>query len=183
MLGVVCVFAGILFLTTAAPAQDKAKPKKDPPGTTLIMGQLRFLFDKWDLNRDGSLDRAELAKAFRGADAQPYKGDGKAPTDATARKYPDYQFLVELDQDRDSKISQREWDDWARTYAKEQKKKQSASSRSLSKKSTPTAQNPAQAEASALKAEEQIQKQALANQQAELHYLQMIEKSLKKVKH
>ncbi len=169
---------GMVFWTVASPRADDAKGKshKDPAGTSVIMGQLRFLFDKWDLNRDGNLDSDELAKAFRGKDAKAYSGNGKAPTNETAAKFPDYQYLVELDQDRDGKISYREYEDWAHSYAKDQMKQQS--SRSSSKKAAAGAG--AQSGAAATKAEQQIEKQALAAQKQQLYYLQEIQKQLRR---
>jgi Ca2+-binding EF-hand superfamily protein len=78
------ILAAILMLAlagAAADAQDTTKTNKeppDPPGTTLYMTQLRALFDAWDLNGDGYLDKEELAKAFRGPNAKPYDYDPKA---------------------------------------------------------------------------------------------------------
>ena len=108
----------------APPAADMA----DPPGTTLYMDQLRALFAAWDLDGDNNLDKAELAKAFRGADAKPY--EGKKPPDAPAdlksakktdSEYPDYDFLVQLDQDGDGQISRDEFMTWARDHAVQMK--------------------------------------------------------------
>ena len=145
-------------------------PKKDPPGTGPYMTQLRGLFASWDLDKDGYLDKDELAKAFRGPNAKSY--DYKAPAkdldtsvdrkdlsvtgtrvvglmgstqgcgpllsatailapkpDATPSdtkkttkqpdysRYPDYQFLTQLDTDGDGKVSKSEFDAWARGYA------------------------------------------------------------------
>src|ERR1019366_7885224 len=92
-----------------------AKDKADPAGTGTYMSKLRQLFEKWDVNGDDYLDKEELAKAFRGADAKPYdfkksKDSDKdavkeEPTDAPkdakdatpakkpdSKKYPDYSF-------------------------------------------------------------------------------------------
>jgi hypothetical protein len=108
---------GLALLLVAAAAADDAeiKPKvepKDPKGTSLYMGQLRALFDAWDTNKDGYLDKEELAVAFRGAGAKPYdhkkesseKDEGSSDKDAKRApdysKYPDYNFLVQLDVDR-----------------------------------------------------------------------------------
>jgi hypothetical protein len=119
--------AGLLALAvTAVPA---AGTKKDPPGTAPIMAQLRATFAAWDLNSDGYLDKEELAKAFRGADAKPYDYKAASKTDKTDTvtskssskpdysQYPDYEFLVALDTDKDEKISKDEFETWARDYA------------------------------------------------------------------
>ena len=124
------------FALAAVALADPPKPtsppadQSDPPGTTLYMDQLRALFAAWDLNGDDYLDKAELAKAFRGPDAKPYdykkntdSPSSDTPTDPTAAKKPDYSgdadynFLVRLDQDGDGQISRDEFLSWARDYA------------------------------------------------------------------
>jgi Ca2+-binding EF-hand superfamily protein len=141
--------AALLTATAGAAADNDdagGAKKPDPPGTALIMGQLRALFAAWDLDKDGYLDKEELAKAFRGPKAKPF--DYKAPskdakdkdtdkdtskdakdkdTSKDAKKpdysaYPDYQFLVQLDTDGDEKISRDEFESWARDYAVQLKK-------------------------------------------------------------
>ena len=172
------LLCAVLVRMNAANADDaKNKSGKDPAGTTLIMGQLRLLFDRWDKNKDGYLDAGELAKAFRGANARPHNGDGNMPGDKLAAKYPDYQFLIQLDQNHDGKISLFEFEDWARSYAKEMKSSKSASGRASSSASS-TAKTD-QTTQNTTKAEQQIAKEMVANQKQQLHYLQEIEKQLK----
>jgi hypothetical protein len=108
--GMVCGVAVGLVLLTAGVAG--AAPKKDPAGTTLYMGQLRLLFANTDANKDGYLEKSELAKAFA--------GQGNT-------------VLVQLDQDGDGRVSRDEFMAWAREYAlrlktlaNEQKKLQAA---------------------------------------------------------
>lgn len=129
--------------TTPAPTQEPP----DPPGTTPYMNRLRAVFAEWDLNGDNYLDKAELAKAFRGPDARPYDDNKSAdattgsstPTATdpakgaskglkTAKKpdysqYEDYEFLVQLDQDSDGRISRSEFLSWVRDYAVQLKQK------------------------------------------------------------
>jgi hypothetical protein len=100
----------------------------DPPGTIVILGQLRTWFAAWDANKDGFLTKDELAKAFRGPYAKPFDAKIKGKADKNAENsrstsrpyyenYPDYQFLVQLDKNGDEKISREEFETWARDYA------------------------------------------------------------------
>jgi Ca2+-binding EF-hand superfamily protein len=76
---------GLLFCLAVSPLMaDDSTPTPpvndppDPPGTTVYMAQLRMLWSVWDVNKDGYLDKQELATAFRGAGAKPYDYDPKA---------------------------------------------------------------------------------------------------------
>src|SRR5713226_925521 len=130
------------FLSNPASADDPPK-KPDPPGTGPYMTQLRAWFKAADLDSDGYLDKAELAKAFRGPKAKPYdfkKDDDKDKKDADKKDdvkdkgkdtshskpdysdYPDYQFLKLVDKDNDEKVSKDEFESWARDYAVDLKK-------------------------------------------------------------
>jgi hypothetical protein len=53
----------------AARAQTKDKKKAD---LARYVKQMSDQFNTWDLNKDGVLDKYELAKAFRGSDAKAY---------------------------------------------------------------------------------------------------------------
>jgi hypothetical protein len=84
-----CTVPKLLAATLAllAGVAVSAQPKttvKDPPGTGIYMDQFRLLFDRWDLNGDGYLDKEELAKAFRGPNAKPY--DYVAPSKDSSEK-------------------------------------------------------------------------------------------------
>ncbi len=170
----------------SAQGDDKAsgKPKKDPAGTSVIMGQFRELFATWDLNKDGFLDKVELAKAFRGAYAKSY--DPKSKTAPTTKinfaKYPDYQFLVHVDQNGDGKISREEFLDWARGYAQDLKKVKSTRSR-IAQKHQKLKQQPAGADRKKLLAELHAEQKALADLKKQMHQLDVIEKHLQHVKH
>ncbi len=129
------------LLAAFTPALADNTKKADPPGTGPYMTQLRAWFKAADLDSDGYLDKAELAKAFRGPKAKPYdfkKDDDKDKDadkkdsvkdkgkDASQSKpdyddYPDYQFLKLVDTDKDEKVSKDEFETWAREYAVELK--------------------------------------------------------------
>jgi hypothetical protein len=61
----------VTSLFAAAPVVAQTT-KRDPAGTGPIMTQLRGLFFSWDLDKDGYLDKNEMAKAFRGPSAKAY---------------------------------------------------------------------------------------------------------------
>jgi hypothetical protein len=143
LLGVLLA-GGLTVLPPTATAPGKPTTRKELTGTAaLIQDELRVLFKTWDLNKDGFLDKEELAKAFRGPKARPYdyqpgslgdkkpgkddkkpgddpKGPAKIETKPPARdysKYPDFTFLAALDVNGDEKISRDEFEKWAYDYA------------------------------------------------------------------
>src|SRR4051794_24343409 len=54
------------------PARAQEGKAVDPPGTSGIMARYRLWFAATDANKDGKLDKEELAKAFRGPNAKPF---------------------------------------------------------------------------------------------------------------
>jgi hypothetical protein len=192
--------ASLLLLSAMTVIGADPKPASqlpDPPRTEVYMAQFRLWFDRGDLDKDGYLDKEELAKIFRGPNAHPYdyvppkitpgekKTDDKAdpakpddkkdpakpddkkdpaakpddkkdpapkaddkkdpakpddkkdpakpddskdpgksssesnkdPKKLDYTKFPDYVFLIQLDQDMDGKISRDEFLSWARDIA------------------------------------------------------------------
>lgn len=118
--------AGVL--TAQAPVPGKGPPRDLPPGTLVVLGQLRSWFTASDLNKDGLLSKDELAKAFRGRNARPFDAHIKPRPETPADRgkpvpkpaytaYPDYQFLMQLDKDGDQKVSRAEFEPWALDYA------------------------------------------------------------------
>jgi len=107
-------FGLLLAWAVPAPGQDETPKKPDPPGTAKYMTRFRDTFVSWDLDKDGFLDKEELAKAFRGPKAKPYDVDRKEADYATC---PDYNFLMQLDVTGDKKISRDEFENWARDCA------------------------------------------------------------------
>ena len=134
-----CLVLVVLFVPFSAGQGPDKKPsssiskKADPAGTGPLMGQLRALFAQWDANQDEILDKEELARGFRGADAKPpvatvEKSKSSEPNSASKTKnaakesaYPDRDFLLHVDQNGDGRISRDEFLNWAREYAVQQK--------------------------------------------------------------
>ncbi|HEY7153846.1 MAG TPA: EF-hand domain-containing protein [Gemmataceae bacterium] len=110
---VLALLLSLSTLTTAAPPKN---PQVD--------AQLHALFNKWDLNHDGFLDKEELAKHFRGPKATPPDGDmygdkgNLTPLYYQARKkYPGLIFLWSLDKDMDGRVSWTEFEQYGQQYA------------------------------------------------------------------
>jgi hypothetical protein len=86
---------GLLLSFAAAPAAGQAPSRAETAGH---LKQLQALFDAWDLNHDGYLDRHELALAFGTPNvkvsAAPQKGAAPAP--GKSRVGPTSLVLVSL---------------------------------------------------------------------------------------
>jgi HEAT repeat protein len=100
--------------------RQRDKPRPDLVGRAgLIQANLRAWFKVQDANKDGFLDKEELAHAFRGASAKAY--DVTYPNKqfglSDYAKFPDYYFLMHVDRDNDGKVSQSEFEYWAYDYA------------------------------------------------------------------
>lgn len=99
--------AALALGLAAAPAARAAPPAQHK---NQAQQNAHAMFAKWDLDNDGSLDAAELAKAFRGPKAKPI--DGK-PT--VNDQHPDHAFLARFDTDKDGKISRAEFERFEKT--------------------------------------------------------------------
>ncbi len=108
--------------------QPPPAPRKELTGTAgLIQGQLRAWFTATDTNKDGFLDKPELARAMRGTKAAAFDvspaGAGLKPfTPKEFDKYPDLAFLSRVDRDNDGKVSREEFERWAYDFAEFTKK-------------------------------------------------------------
>jgi Ca2+-binding EF-hand superfamily protein len=177
----------LLFLAVISAAADD-KPtvrsvRRDPSGMTVQMGKFRALFAEWDANNDGFLDKTELARAFRGAAAKPYAPSpgSTASTKSIAAKYPDHEFMIELDQDHDGKVSRAEFMDWARSYLKTPSQAKQTKAK-ISQKEKQLKSNLTAEEKKKITAELKAEKQALAEQKKEMKFLQALEKHLQRIK-
>jgi len=176
----------VVLIVLPAAADEKTKSRvvrRDPAGATAEMGKFRSLFAAWDLNQDGFLDKQELAKAFRGASAKPYLPTAGSTVSAKsiASKYPDHEFLIQLDQDNDGKVSRYEFMDWARSYVGNMKKLKDGEAR-ISQKEKQLKANLTSEEKKKLAEELKAERKALAEQKKELKHLQTIEKHLQHLK-
>jgi hypothetical protein len=67
------LLAGGLAVLPVPTASAGKTTRRELTGTAaLIQDELRVLFKTWDANKDGFLDKQELARAFRGPKAKPY---------------------------------------------------------------------------------------------------------------
>lgn len=124
------------YLTAAAVAFAADKNKKpdnkgDKKVDANLSAQLRQQFERWDKNKDLSLDREELAKAFRGPSAKPAPEPKKTDEDKPGlekpeakqdARYPELAYLNTLDEDNDGKISLGEFEKLGKLYEEQFKK-------------------------------------------------------------
>lgn len=110
LLGVVA----LLVSATLVSAQDKKKDRKNDQ-TSPFEAQARAIFENLDLNDDASIDKDELARAFRGPKAKAAP-EPKETSDKEGNKrpvldprYPDQAYLKALDKNGDDKI---DWDEF-----------------------------------------------------------------------
>lgn len=90
-----CGVMALLVPGEMAP-QALAQKKKKDPDLTRYLKQLHAKFDAWDKNSDNVLDKAELAKAFRGSSAKPYDYEAADTTPATKKVKPVSVILATL---------------------------------------------------------------------------------------
>jgi hypothetical protein len=118
------VLCGLLLVSaTIAWADDK---KKDTNKDTAISNEAKQVFDKYDLNKDDFLDKAELAKMFRGSSAKPpaEKKKDDAKKDDKKKLLPDEEFLQKWDKNGDEKISRDEFEAAFKDYVQQMEKAQ-----------------------------------------------------------
>jgi hypothetical protein len=76
----------VVIVIFAGPAAGQNAPAKENP--ELLLKQLLASFDAWDLNKDGVLDKHELARAFRGPGAKPFDDPAALAAPATVALGP-----------------------------------------------------------------------------------------------
>ena len=134
LLSAAALLLGAATLATAGPpvAQPQSPaPALEVPGTGPLVKSMIAWFDKHDRNKDGFLDKEELAKAFRGPRAKVFDDSPKLTNTTTTRtvsataakkqpaylNYADYQFLKQVDTNGDGRVSREEFQPWARNFA------------------------------------------------------------------
>jgi hypothetical protein len=105
------------------PPPPKEKPPEvsdNDPRLKSLRGDLEAVFRHWDADKDRKVTAAELARGLRGDGAEPYRapspGEGNKPGSPPTKladivkKYPDYNFMLHWDKDRDDVLSEKEFD-------------------------------------------------------------------------
>jgi EF-hand domain pair len=118
---VAAVLALLLIPATRAADGVPSRKKPDPPFCETIMTSLRAWFNNSDADKNGALDKEELAKAFKNAKPVPAK-PGSTGDKKEKPKPVDEQFLEKLDKNNDGHVSREEYEDWAREFAPEARK-------------------------------------------------------------
>lgn len=103
---IICLSA-LAISGMAAPKAAAAPAPHNNPGQR----NAHALFARWDLDNDGVLDAAELAKAFRGPKAKPVNGKP-----ALDDQHADHAFLARFDSNKDRKIDRAEFEKYEQTF-------------------------------------------------------------------
>jgi Ca2+-binding EF-hand superfamily protein len=127
----------VLICCIAIAAADKAKSEKD----STIADQAKQVFDKYDTNKDDFLDKAELAKMFRGSGAKPpaeKKSESKKDekkSDKPEKLLPDEEFLQKWDKNGDEKLSRNEFEAAYKDYVQHLEKEAKQAQRQMQQQS------------------------------------------------
>lgn len=120
MLKRMAVLAGVLLLAGGtATWADESQARQS----------VHKMFEDADKNKDGKLDKDELAKAFRGNGA---KGIEHKETDKKTGKdeqHADHKFLEKYDKDKDGAIDRKEFEAYEKDFEEQVKRAQQSARR------------------------------------------------------
>jgi hypothetical protein len=129
-ISMLAVLALVATIATVQADDEKKGKKREKNIDPMLAQQLRMVFDSIDRDKDGYLDKTELAHAFRGPtakpapDIEPADDDEKKPVKMNPNTpvYTDAVFLHTYDDNKDGKLSFDEFEDAGVGYSNQVKK-------------------------------------------------------------